>query len=137
VKKTRSRSFFHVIVGVSSIMDESIKLIIITFLKANFAVGVPLYFCCFLWLQYKVGTLDEIWLFFELSILISSVSFIIGLAVLLPFITFAKNCGFVSYPSIVLCCLYEPKLFYLYSMAISAVIGVVFIKLIGKRNVCS
>ncbi len=126
-------------------MDKSTKLSISSLLKANFGVGLPLYFCCIFWLQFKVGTLDEIWFFFELSILISCFSFIVGLAVLLPFIAFAKKRGFVSYPSIILCCLvpsfclyiYEPRLFYLYSMAISAVIGVVFIKLIGTQNVCS
>jgi len=131
--------------GVSCTMDKSTKSSIFTLLKANFVVGLPLYFCCILWLQFNVVTSDDIWLFLVLSFVVSFISFIIGLTVFLPFFTVAKKRGFASYPSIVLFCMvpsfcfyiYEPKLFYLYSMAISVLIGVVFIKLIGNKNECS
>ncbi|WP_214000469.1 hypothetical protein [Arsukibacterium sp.] len=129
-------------------MKDSTKLAISKFLLADLFVGLPLYIALFAWLQKNAlsfSNFNDLKLALELGVLLTTLSAIIGVFFLVPFWVLAKRFKFASYPSIVffsvlpsfLLYLNESKQFYLYSLAISAAIGLSFFKMSKSINVSS
>lgn len=129
-------------------MKDATKLAISKFLLANLLVGFPLYLALFAWLQkhaLSFTNFNDLQFILEFGVLLTSLSAIIGAFLLVPFWVLAKKFKFASYPSILffsilpsfLLYLFESKQFYLYSLAISAAIGLTFFKMSKSINVSS
>ncbi|WP_348728830.1 hypothetical protein [Rheinheimera texasensis] len=129
-------------------MKDSTKLAISRFLLANVFVGLPLYIALFAWLQkhaLSFSNFDDLRFILELGVLLTSLSAVIGVFSIVPLWVLAKRFNFASYPSIVffsvlpsfLLYLNDSKQFYLYSLAISAAIGLSFFKMSKSINVSS
>ena len=129
-------------------MKDSTKLAISKFLLANLFVGLPLYIALFAWLQkhaLSFSNFNDLKFILELGVLLTSLSAIIGVFFLVPLWVLAIRFKFASYPSILffsvlppfLLYLYESKQFYLYSLAISAAIGLSFYKMSKSINASS
>ncbi len=129
-------------------MKDSTKLAISKFLLANLLVGLPLYIALFGWLQKNAlsfSNINDLKFIIELGVLLTSLSAIIGVFFLVPFWVLAKKFKFASYPSILffsvlpsfLLYLNDSKQFYLYTLAISAAIGLVFFNMSKSINVSS
>ncbi len=129
-------------------MKDSTKLAISRFLLANVFVGLPLYIALFAWLQkhaLSFSNFDDLRFILELGVLLTSLSTVIGVFSIVPLWVLAKRFKFASYASIVffsvlpsfLLYLNDSKQFYLYSLAISAAIGLSFFKMSKSINVNS
>ncbi|TBX20555.1 hypothetical protein TK45_14670 [Bowmanella sp. JS7-9] len=126
-------------------MDKATKSAIFIFLRANFLLGLPLYIGLFAWLQKHTlsnANFDDLKLIAELGLLLTCLSAVIGVSSLVPFWVIAKKFRFASYTSITFCSVLPSFVFYLmgndrfylYSLVISAAIGVAFFKMNKTRN---
>ncbi len=121
-------------------MKKQTQSAIISLLLANVLIGTPLHIAYLSWSAkhfWSFSNFNDLQFIFKLSILLTSLSTMIGLITTLPFLLLATKLRIVSYSSITffsmlpyfILHLLDSKQFYLDNFVISAVIGITFFKM--------